>query len=94
MEGFEAFIKTAQSPALLMGLGVIWWLLKRVEKLEAQVEKEREKNERLTDMLKDVFETSTKATASALRQFKRILQNKPEDLDQTGEFNERDITHG
>lgn len=94
MEGFEAFIKTAQSPALLMGLGVIWWLLKRVEKLEAQIEKEREKNERLTEMIKDVFESGTKATASALRQFRRFLENRPEDPDQTGEFNARDITHG
>lgn len=89
MEGIETILKTAQSPALIMALAWIFWLNKRLEKAEEALERERAKNEKLTDIIKDVCIGGQKATASALRQIKRLLD--PRNAEETGEFNATDF---
>ena len=87
MEAVAALLKT-DNVALLMALAWILYMHKQVARAVEVAEKERARNERLIDLIREIA-NGQKSHAAAIRQIRRLLENRSGD--ETGEFNAADF---
>lgn len=87
MEAVEALLKT-DNVALLMGLAWILYMHKQVSKATEIADKERARNERLIELIRELA-NGQKSHAAAIRQIRRLLERGH--ADETGEFNAADF---
>ena len=87
MEAVEALLKT-DNVAVLMALAWVLYMHKQVSKATETADKERARNERRIDLIREIA-NGQKSHAAAIRQIRRLLENRPGD--ETGEFNAADF---
>lgn len=88
MEAVDALLKT-DNVALLMALAWILYMHKQVARANELADKLRAKNDELTGLVRDAV-SANKSNAQAIRQLRRVFE-RSYDMDETGEFDARDI---